>query len=199
MWRPWDSNLEIPLPENLELVSASDPLPRTSGSALASDPYPSTSGSVPASDLCPSGSVPARDLHPSTSDSVPASDLHPSTSGSVADSDPHPSTSNSVPASYSQQSTSGLSPASGFEKKRNITKTLNKQRQNLGCNVYEYVSINNLGKGHILETAKALKLNTKTVGKFVRRCPVTPKKPGNNKTKFNKLDNFCYDLVKREM
>lgn len=116
------------------------------------------------------GSVPESDPRPSTSDSVSASGPRPSTSGSVSSNDCRPSTSSPVPASDIQSCTSG------YENKRKVTKTLNKQSQKLVCNAYEYVTSNNIGNGHISETARIMKLDRKTVRKIVQRGPVTPKK-----------------------
>ncbi|KAJ4448232.1 hypothetical protein ANN_10246 [Periplaneta americana] len=171
-YSPWELNVEVHVPGSPEL----------NASVPESDPRPSTSDSVSASDC-----------RPSTSGSVSASDCRPSTSGSVSASDCRPSTSSPVSASDIQSCTSG------YANKRKVTKTLNKQSQKLVCNAYEYVTSNNIGNGHISETAKIMKLDRKTVRKIVQRGPVTPKKPGNKKVKFSKIDDFCCDLIRREM
>ena len=90
--------------------------------------------------------------------------------------------------------------AASASKNDNGTKgSLSKQSQIFVKLVHQYVMENKLGKGAISETSKILKLNRKTVGKIVRKGPRTPKKTGNKREKFCKVDNFTCDLIRREV
>ncbi|PSN49338.1 hypothetical protein C0J52_04272 [Blattella germanica] len=76
---------------------------------------------------------------------------------------------------------------------------LSKQCQELICNVYAYMKENNIGKGHITETAKAVKLSRQTVSKIVNRGPKTPRKRGQKRLRFEKIDDSTLDLIRREI
>lgn len=82
---------------------------------------------------------------------------------------------------------------------KNSIRTISKQSQTIVCNVHEYVVNNKVGKGSITETAKIVKLSRPTVRKIVSRGPVTPKKPGNKRARFNKIDNFVCDIIRQEI
>lgn len=79
------------------------------------------------------------------------------------------------------------------------SQTLSKQCQQLVCNVFDYVQENNLGKGPVRETAKAVKLSRQTVGKVVNRGPKTPLKHTTKRRRFEKIDNFTCEVVRREI
>ena len=73
-------------------------------------------------------------------------------------------------------SSSGSNPESVCTKKRKFTKSMNQQRQSQVYNVYEYVNRNNLGRGHISETDKILKLHRQTVRKIINIIGLNAKK-----------------------
>ena len=66
-------------------------------------------------------------------------------------------------------------------------------------NVYDYVRNAEIGRGTIVETAKAVGLCRQVVSKIVARGPKTPKKKGNKNPKFGKIDDFTCDVVRREV
>ena len=79
------------------------------------------------------------------------------------------------------------------------SQTLSKQCLQLISNVYDYVRENNFGRGSVTETAKAVKLSRQTVSRIVNRGPRAPKKHATKRRRFEKIDNFTCDLIRREI
>ena len=76
---------------------------------------------------------------------------------------------------------------------------INKQSQQFICNVYEYIKKNNIGRGPIGETAKALKLNRQTVSKMIKRGPQSPRRHEPKKRKCENLEDPSFVKVHREI
>ena len=79
-------------------------------------------------------------------------------------------------------------------------KRVDKRTQEIVCYVHDYIKKTQVGKrGAIVETAKAVRLSRQTVSKIVNSGPKTPQKPGSKKRKFNKVDSFTCDVIRREL
>ncbi|PSN33014.1 hypothetical protein C0J52_26244 [Blattella germanica] len=114
-----------------------------------------------------------------------------------SDSDEPPATDNNQ--SHEMENVTAQEEPKSVNKNSSSSQAISKQAQELICNVYNYMKENNIGKGYITETAKAVKLTRQTVSKIIKRGPKTPRKRGHKRLRFEKIDDFTRDLIRREI